>query len=155
MSVSQLKCVNSPNTNSCKLQTLTMYGSKQAAPTNQTVISILTMMTQKFTLVLATSQFDVSLSSSHFLIHSLSHLHCTGSCHISLQAKLQPDHGTYNTSLLPAQHSTNSRKLCCDKIALITTKQLPQSRIEIKPITLLAITLDIYKAACIPIRIKC
>lgn len=42
------------------------------------------------TLVFATSQFEVSLSSSHFLIHSFSHLHCTGSCHISQHAKLQP-----------------------------------------------------------------
>jgi len=43
------------------------------------------------TFVFATSQFDVSLSSSHFLIHSLSHLHCTGSCHISPHAKLQQE----------------------------------------------------------------
>jgi len=54
------------------------------------------------TLVFATSQLDVSLSSSHFLIHSLSHLHCTGSCHISLHAKLQSHHTahTHYTSLL-------------------------------------------------------
>ncbi len=42
-----------------------------------------------FTLVLAAIQLEVSLSSSHFLIHRLSHLHLTGSCQFSPHAKLQ------------------------------------------------------------------
>lgn len=59
------------------------------------------------TLVFATSQFDVSLSSSHFLIHSFSHLHCTGSCHISPHAKLQPQHAPVHCGQLTILHYTD------------------------------------------------
>jgi len=55
-------------------------------------------MGNKQTRVLAAIQFDVSLSSSHFLIHFLSHLHWTGSCQFSPQLKLcKPTH-THNVS---------------------------------------------------------
>ena len=37
----------------------------------------------------AASQLDVSLSSSHFLIHIFNTLHWTGACHISPHIKLQ------------------------------------------------------------------
>lgn len=47
------------------------------------------------TFVLAAIQLDVSLSSSHFLIHFFSHLHLTGSCQFSPHAKLQQNTGVF------------------------------------------------------------
>lgn len=41
--------------------------------------------------VLAAIQLEVSLSSSHFLIHFFNHLHLTGSCQFSPQLKLLSD----------------------------------------------------------------
>lgn len=46
-------------------------------------------ITETPTLVLAAIQLEVSLSSSHFFIHFLSHLHFTGSCQFSPHEKLK------------------------------------------------------------------
>lgn len=84
-SIFSILCTNYSNTLCAQINFLEIYKN-----TYTYIHTCICLEIKSFdTFVLAAIQLDVSLSSSHFFIHFRNHIHLTGSCQFSPQAKLK------------------------------------------------------------------
>lgn len=98
-----------------------MYNALSCIYSKEMTHTVVWMVKLWPTLVLAAIQLEVSLSSSHFLIHFLSHLHWTGSCQFSPHAKLQEIHVSINHFVIQVIHFLKDFTVMWTKLGLKIT----------------------------------